>query len=279
MNIKGLKKTKMYGALIGNIIGSTYEIKNIKYCLKQEDFIKKDNRFTDDAIMTIAVAKGICDCICENWVNDDSKIDEIKFSVYNQIKILIKKYTRVGFGGEVIEWINSNSKEPYNTWENNCASRISYCGWASNTEEEVKILSRICTQITNTSEEAIKGATVVAMCIFLLRNGANKKDIYEYVMRQYDLNFKLKDIRDDYIYENRCSRIVPQAIEAFLEGESFVDVISRAISIGGDSDTIATIAGSIAEAYYEIPDFLIEYVDQKLDNYLKDLLDEVRVFI
>ncbi len=150
--------------------------------------------------------------------------------------------------------------------------RASYAGWAAESPEEAEKLGEISARVTHDHPEGIKGAVAVAGCIYRLRVGASKEDVRAYASRFYDLNFTLDDIRERYTFDVSCAGSVPQAIEAFLEGGSFTGVISNAISIGGDSDTIAAIAGSIAEAFYPIPQTLRGEMLDRLDPFLLDTI-------
>ena len=157
--------------------------------------------------------------------------------------------------------------------------RASYAGWAALTLEEAEKLGEISAKVTHNHPEGIKGAKVTAGCIFMLRNGADKEAVREYAGRFYDLNFTLDEIRGSYHFDVSCAGSVPQAINAFLEGTSFTDVIANAISIGGDSDTIAAIAGSIAEVIYPIPQGLRGRVIDRMDKFLLNTIAEAVDFV
>lgn len=269
---------KMYGTIIGDIAGSTYEFKNIKYSLDRKDLINKRSEFTDDTVMALAVAKGIYEVLIEDdseLIGNKDKQDKLYLSIQEKMQMFGQFYPNAGYGGTFIKWIHSPNPKPYNSWGNGSAMRVAYCGWIANSLEEAELLAEISAKITHDHFEGIKGAKVVAGCIFLLRKGATKEEIREYALKYYYLDFTLDEIRPTYKFDVSCQGSVPQAIEAFLEGKDFCDVISKAISIGGDSDTIAAIAGSIAEAFYEIPDFLYNRAIDKLDDYLLDTLVDI----
>ena len=269
---------KMYGTIIGDIAGSTYEFKNIKYSLDRKDLINKRSEFTDDTVMALAVAKGIYEVLIEDdseLIGNKDKQDKLYLSIQEKMQIFGQFYPNAGYGGTFIKWIHSPNPKPYNSWGNGSALRVAYCGWLANSLEEAELLAEISAKITHDHFEGIKGAKVVAGCIFLLRKGATKEEIREYALKYYYLDFTLDEIRPTYKFDVSCQGSVPQAIEAFLERKDFCDVISKSISIGGDSDTIAAIAGSIAEAFYEIPDFLYNRAIDKLDDYLLDTLVDV----
>lgn len=273
---------KMYGTIIGDIAGSTYEFKNIKYSLDRKDLINKRSEFTDDTVMALAVAKGIYNVIKDDdnkksldIIGNKDRQDDLYLSIQKEMQDFGRIYPNAGYGGNFIQWIHSENPKPYNSWGNGSAMRVAYCGWIANSLEEAELLAEISAKITHDHFEGIKGAKVVAGCIFLLRNGANKEEIKEYVSKYYYLDFTLDEIRPIYKFDVSCQGSVPHAITAFLEGEDFCSVISKAISIGGDSDTIAAIAGSIAEAFYEIPDFLYNRSIDKLDDFLLDVLYDI----
>ena len=263
---------KMLGAICGDICGSIYEWHNIKYKLKEDELITPLSQFTDDSIMTIAVAEGIStafDEIGENWLNNA----DAENTIYNRVKNVMLEYARhyawAGYGGGFRKWFMSENPQPYGSYGNGSAMRASYCGWAAKSLEEAEKLAEISSSITHNHPDGINGAKVVAASIFILRNGGDKTDVKEYVSKIYNIDFTIEDIREKYELDVSCKGSVPQGVVSFLEGEDFADVISNAISIGGDSDTIAAIAGGIAEAYYPIPEHLKLACEQRLENYLR----------
>lgn len=264
---------RMLGAVCGDIAGSRYEFHNIKYCLREEELIDDDCCFTDDTVMTCAVAQGFVNGF--NRMQQDGSqqkeavlLEEIK----RAMQFFGRKYPYAGYGGRFRRWIAANDPEPYNSWGNGSAMRASYAGWAAGSLEEAEWLAEISAKVTHDHPEGIKGAQAVAGSIFILRNGGGKEQVEQYVSGYYDLNFTLDKIREEYCFDVSCQGSVPQAVRAFLEGENFSDVIARAISIGGDSDTIAAIAGSIAEVIYPVPEGLKNRALKKLDSFLLDTL-------
>jgi ADP-ribosylglycohydrolase len=180
-----------------------------------------------------------------------------------------RKYPNCGFGGMFRKWVFSNAPEPYKSYGNGAAMRVSPCGFIAHTEEEAILLSRKVTEVTHNHSEGLKGAEAVSIAIFMARNGAAKNEIEKRMEKNYyPLNFTLDGIRDDYQFNETCQETVPQAIVAFLESVSFEDAIRGAVSIGGDSDTLAAITGSIAEAFYGVPFDLkskaLTYLDREL---------------
>jgi len=192
---------------------------------------------------------------------------------------VIKAVQDAGYGASFAEWLVSANPKPYGSFGNGSAMRVSYAGWIAKTLEEAERLAEITALVTHNHSEGIKGAKVIAGCIFLLKDGASKEDVREYASKYYNLDFTLDDIREYYFFDATCKGSVPEAIKAFLEGEDFADVISLALSIGGDSDTIAAIAGSLAEAIYPIPQELrgsvIDKLDKKLLSAISDAVDYI----
>ena len=274
--------TSMIGAACGDVAGSVYEHNNIKYKPDKERLIHPRAKFTDDTVMTCAVADGIRNGLSQlpkNWIDVPEAENILYSSIKNSLLQYGRKYPNVGYGGTFRRWLASSNPKPYNSWGNGSAMRASYAGWAALSLDEAEKLGEISAKVTHNHPEGIKGAVVVAGCIFNLRKGATKQRIYEYVSKFYNLNFTLDEIREKYFFDVSCSGSVPQAIKAFLEGESFADVISCAISLGGDSDTIAAIAGSIAEVIYPIPQGLRGRVIDRMDKFLLNTIVEAVDFV
>jgi len=251
----------MLGAIIGDIAGSRFEFNNI--LSKDFELFTKSCSVTDDSIMTLAVAKAIMAC---NGDWEQLGINTIKY-----MQEIGHKYPNCGFGGMFRKWVFSGNPEPYNSFGNGAAMRVSPCGFIAGTEEEVILLSRKVTEVTHNHPEGLKGAEAVSVAIFMARNGAAKNEIEARIKKDYyKLNFTLDSIRGDYQFNETCRGTVPQAIVAFLESASFEDAIRGAISIGGDSDTLAAITGGIAEAFYGVPSDLkskaLAYLDRELLN-------------
>lgn len=240
----------MVGALIGDAVGSRYEYLNIKS--KSFPLFHPVCTYTDDSVCTIAVAKTLIDNYPINY--NDKGLNKIKEDLIDNFKYFVNKYPDSGYGSNFYKWGISDSREPYNSYGNGSAMRISPVGWIANSEEEVKKLSKAISEVTHNHSEGIKGAEAVAMCIYMARNHKTKEDIKEYI---YDNYYPILDYLDyeelveTYEFDVSCQGSVPEAIYCFLLGKSFKDTIKTAVSIGGDSDTIACIAGSIAEAYYK----------------------------
>lgn len=248
----------MIGAITGDVAGSRFERHNIK--TTEFELIHEGCRFTDDTVLTIAIADAI--------LNDRSFTQAVK--EWGQ------KYPYAGYGGNFTKWLHSESTQPYNSWGNGSAMRVSPVGFAYHDLPTVLQQAEATAAITHNHPEGIKGAQAVAAAIFLARQGRPKKEIREYVEEtfQYDLSRALADIRPEYTFDVSCQGSVPEAITAFLESSDFEDSIRLAISIGGDSDTIACMAGGIAQAYYrEMPENLISFVRSKLTPEMLEVLD------
>lgn len=183
-------------------------------------------------------------------------------------------YPDVGYGGRYLDWIENKRREPYNSCGNGSAMRVSPVGWYAKTLEECEKIAELSAEITHNHPDGIAGAQATAGAIFLARNGADKEEIKKYIEKYYSVDFTLDEIRPSYEFWGINSKTVPQAFRCFYEAEDFEDTIRNAISIGGDSDTVAAIAGSIAEAYYGIPDDIKETALSYLDDYLLDRVAE-----
>lgn len=243
----------MLGAIIGDIVGSVYEWNNIK--TKDFPFFREDCFFTDDTVMTVAVAEAL-----RSGGTADDFIDAMKKWG--------RRYPDAGYGGRFGGWVLSEDREAYNSWGNGSAMRVSPCAWAYDTLEEVEQAAEICAAVTHNHPEGIKGARATAAAIFLARTGKGKAEIKQCISEKYgyDLNRTLDAIRPVYRFNESCQETVPEAIIAFLESNSFEDAIRNAISIGGDSDTLVAITGSIAEAAYGVP----EEIREKAFGFLDD---------
>ena len=242
----------MYGAILGDIIGSPYEFDRGN---KSKDFemFEGDAGFTDDTVMTIAVAEALTATLGE----DD---DFIKDSLVYSMKRWGKKYPNAGYGLRFTDWLASTDPKPYDSYGNGSAMRVSSAGWLYDTLEETLHAAKLTAEVTHNHPEGIKGAQATAAAIFLARTGSSKEDIRNYIVSEfgYDLSRTCDEIRPSYKHVESCQETVPEAITAFLEGESFEDVIRTAVSLGGDCDTLTCIAGSIAEAFYGVPEDLLD---------------------
>lgn len=255
------------GAIIGDIVGSRFEFNN--YRKKDFDLFTEDCFATDDTIMTLAVAKAI---------KDNKNIERLSVETENKMREIGRPYPYCGFGGNFYRWIYSDSMKAYNSYGNGSAMRVSACGEKGKTLEEVKRLCYEVTRITHNHYEGLKGAEATAVCIFLAREGHDKDFIGAYVKEHYyDLDFTIDEIRPTYRFNETCQDTVPQAIKAFLESESFEDAIRIAVSVGGDSDTLAAITGSVAGAYYGVPEEMEKKALSYLDKRLLDIYTQIGI--
>lgn len=255
----------MLGAIIGDIAGSRFEWHNHKS--KEFELLTHVGgcKPTDDTIMSLAVAQALLESDAQGCLSDRA--------VRNMQK-LGRKYPGAGYGGFFRRWLYSGNPQNYNSFGNGAAMRVSACGYVAKSSEEAKSLSHDVTCITHNHPEGLKGAEAVAVAIYLARTGKSILEIQDYITHNYyDINFTLDNIRETYSFDETCQGTVPQAIEAFFESVSFEDAIRNAISIGGDSDTIAAITGSIAEAYYGIPADLRNLALTFLDETLLSILN------
>ena len=237
----------MLGAIIGDIVGSRFEFNNIKS--KDFELFTKESKYTDDTVMTLAV----CDVLQNGNIFNKQEIIDI-------FKKWGRTYPNAGYGGMFYRWLFSDMRDSYNSYGNGAAMRISAVGWYASSEEEVKLFSDAVTEVTHSHKEGLKGAEVVAMCIYYARCGKSKEFIKDYVSKYYDLNFDYDELVKTYYHgEEICQVTVPQAIYCFLISKDFEDCLRTTISIGGDCDTTAAISCAIAEAYYK-------YIDDKIIN-------------
>lgn len=255
----------MLGAIIGDIVGSRFEWNNIK--TKDFEFFNHQCSFTDDSVMSLAVAEAILRC--------KEQYDTLGKKAVACMREIGQPYPNCGYGGMFRKWMYSDNPAPYNSFGNGAAMRVSACGFAAQTLEEAIALSHKVTEVTHNHPEGIRGAEAVAVAIFMAQSGHSILDIRDYINANYYLlMFTLDGIRETYQFNEPCQDTVPQAIMAFLESTDFEDAIRNAISIGGDSDTLAAITGGIAEAYYGIPTDIrkhaLTFLDERL---LKILLD------
>lgn len=256
----------MIGSILGDIAGSVYEFHNIK--TKEFPFLTPQKGYTDDSILTFATA---------DWLLHDGDCATYYFRYATRYPCPLG-----GFGGRFREWLRQGQQTgqllPYGSCGNGSAMRVGPVGWAFRTEEETLEAARISAACTHNHPEGIKGAQATALCIFLARNGKSKEDIKNTVEAKfgYDLNFTCDGIRETYQWDATCQGTVPQSIRAFLDGTDFEDCVRTAISLGGDSDTLACITGSIAEAFYGIPPTLHAQAMHYLPTHFQQIVAEFK---
>jgi ADP-ribosylglycohydrolase len=255
--------TAVLGAIAGDIIGSVYEADNVK-SPDFEPLFQDYCRPTDDTVLTLAVAE---------WIIDGAGDD-----LSDRLKQWFGRYPMAGYGGSFIRWAgNVLDHAPYGSWGNGSAMRASPVGFAFETIDEVLVNAKRSAEVTHDHPEGIKGAQATAAAVFLARRKKSKDEIRDFIERtfKYDLNFTLDAIRPTYTFDVSCQGSVPQAIRAFLESENYEDAVRKAISIGGDSDTIACIAGGIAHAYYgPLPKMIEREVFARINDEMEEVIDQ-----
>ena len=249
------------GAIIGDIVGSRFEWLNIKS--KEFTFWEKSCRYTDDTVMTLAIAEAL--------MNANETYSDLSECAVQSMHRMGREFWTAGYGGLFRRWLKSDNPQPYNSFGNGSAMRVSACAYAAKSPEQVKELSYAVTAVTHNHEEGIKGAEAVAMATYLAKNGSSMQEIRQCIEENYyTLDFTLDGIRNDYKFNATCQGSVPQALQAFFESNSFEDAIRNAISIGGDSDTIAAICGSVAGPFYSVPaahrDTAMSYLPPQLQS-------------
>ena len=259
----------MYGAILGDMIGAPYEFDRGD---KTKDFtlFTSESQFTDDTVITLAVAEGLLDSL-------GGSDEEIREAVTQSMQKWGRRYPHPmgGYGGRFSGWLRAENPQPYGSFGNGSAMRVSAAGWLGGTLEETLRLARLTAEVTHNHPEGIKGAEATAGVIFLARTGNSKDEIRRFVTREfgYDLSRTCDEIRPTYYHKESCQETVPEATTAFLESTDFEDAIRTAVSLGGDCDTLACITGSIAEAYYGVPDSLVKACRDRLRPDLLGVLD------
>lgn len=259
----------MYGAILGDIIGSPFEFDRGD---KTKDFklFSRRSHFTDDSVMTLAV----CEALLK--VGQDVTVKEIEDAVISSMQSWGRRYPHAGYGGYFRRWLTARHPEPYNSYGNGSAMRVSAVGWLYDSLEKTRVVAKATANVTHNHPEGIKGAEATASAIFMARNGSSKEEIKKYIENEfhYDLNRTLNEIRPGYHMDETCQKTIPEAIIAFLEAKDFEDAIRNAVSLGGDTDTLGAITGSIAEAYYGIPEWLITECRKRINKDMRVVLDD-----
>ena len=258
------------GAIIGDIVGSIYEFNNIKS--KEFELFKANSCFTDDTVMTLAVASAL-----RKWKKGDTiKDKDFAKAVVEAMKYFGKKYPHSGYGRKFKAWLTGRSSKPYGSFGNGSAMRVSPVAWYFDTLEEVEKFAKISAEVTHNHPEGIKGAQATAAAIFLARTGKSKSAIRGYIEAKYDydLSRTCDEIRPEYEFDGSCLGTVPEAIAAFLDAENFEGALRNAISLGGDSDTLAAITCSIAQGMWGVPEDIEKSARERLDDFLNAELDK-----
>ena len=258
----------MYGAILGDIIGSPFEF-DMGNKSKEFPLFSKNSTFTDDSVMTIAVGYAFLDA------QPNADIEWIRRRLISSMKQYGRMFPYAGYGGMFRRWLKCDDPQPYGSFGNGSAMRVSSVAWLYNDIETVRSMARLSAEVSHNHPEGIKGAEATASAIFLARTGSTKEEIKAYIEDNfgYDLSRSCDEIRPNYHHVETCQETVPEAITAFLEGKSFEDVIRTAVSLGGDCDTLTCIAGSIAEGFYGVPEDLKQECRNRLPEELREVLD------
>ena len=257
----------MYGAILGDIIGSPYEFDQGDKT-KEFPLFSKRSKFTDDSVMTIAVADAL---LATGKDTDEKTCCE---HLVKSMKKWGQMYPNAGYGARFYHWVLTDEPEPYGSFGNGSAMRVSAAGWLYDTLERTLEVAEWTSQVTHDHPEGIKGAKATAGIIFLARNGTSKEEIRKFAEEQigYDLSRTCDEIRPGYHHVESCQETVPEAITAFLESDSYEDAVRTAVSLGGDTDTLGAICGAMAEAFYGIPEELKEECRNRVGEDMLDVL-------
>lgn len=257
----------MFGAILGDIVGSRFEFDRGGWT-KEFDLLTPECKFTDDSVMTVAVAEALIDA------GEDASIDEIEGRCITTMQKWGRNYPNAGYGGRFIGWLYEQYPKAYDSWGNGSAMRVSAAGWMYDTVERTREVARATANVSHNHPEGLKGAECTAAVIYLARNGSTKEDIKEYIIKEfgYDISNSVDEIRPLHRHDESCMDALPKALVSFLEGDSYEDVVRNAVSLGGDTDTIAAIAGAMAEGLYGVPEELKEECLSRIPEEMKDVI-------
>ena len=281
----------MLGAIYGDMVGSVYEFDNIR--TKDFEMFSEKSKFTDDSVMTLAVANALVkfDEVMKidnvftssnpnKWEAPDAPwrchLNLFRTLLISEMHKLGEIYPFAGYGARFWKWLKTKNAKPYGSYGNGSAMRVSPVAWYADSLEEAIDFAKASAEVTHDHPEGIKGAVVTAGATYIARMGATMEDIKAFVAKYYTIDFTLDEIRPTYEFNETCQDTVPQAMQAFFESDSFEDAIRNAISIGGDSDTLAAITGAVAEAFYGMNEMEVTAVTQRLDPTLSGILSEFR---
>ncbi len=259
----------MYGAILGDIIGSRFEFDRGG---KTKDFelLTIEDKYTDDSVMTVAVAEALLNA------GADASVDQIEEACIESMRKWGHWYPNAGYGQRFFMWLLSKGKtEPYGSYGNGSAMRVSAAGWLYDSVERTREVARATANVTHNHPEGIKGAECTAAVIYMARTGASKDEIEEYVDREfgYDYSETLEEMRARHQHVETCQDSLPKALRSFFDGESYEDVVRNAVSLGGDTDTLAAIAGAMGEAYYGMPDELKTEAKKRVGEEMAEVME------
>lgn len=261
----------MYGALLGDMIGAPYEFDRGDKT-KNFPLFGRESVYTDDSVMTIAVAEALLDAREKGVETDEAAVKKL---LVNSMRRWGSKYPYAGYGGRFSCWLKDINMGPYGSYGNGSAMRVSAAGWLYSSLESTRKMARWTAEVTHNHQEGIKGAEATASAVFMARNHASKEEIRDHIVSEfgYDLSRTCDEIRPGYYHVESCQKTVPEAVTAFLEGNDFEDVIRTAVSLGGDCDTLTCIAGSIAEAFYGVPIGMIAECRSRMEDDMREVMD------
>lgn len=264
----------MRGAIVGDIAGSRFEFESYKSkdfdLLGDDDLDIAECRFTDDTVMTASVAAAL-------MRHNPSDGRAFRRHLCECMHEIGKEHLLIGFGDWQYEWLKKESFEPYNSYGNGSAMRVSPVGWYAKSLDEAEYIAKLTAEVTHNHPEGIKGAQAIATSVYLARTGKDKDQIASYIASHYYPsvgNMSLDAIRKTYDFDVTCKGSVPHSIQCFLDSKGFEDAVRLAVSLGGDSDTMGAMAGSIAEAYYGLPDGIWEKARKLLSEDIQEITDE-----
>lgn len=258
----------MYGAILGDIIGSPFEFDRGDKT-KEFELFGNRSRFTDDSVMTVAVAEALLKA------GTDAEVSAIRQHIIESMRKWGNQYPYAGYGVRFSRWLTAEDPKPYDSYGNGSAMRVSAAGWLYGSMERTREVARATADVTHNHPEGIKGAEATASAIYAARNGWSKEQIKKYIETEfrYDLNRTCDEIRPGYHHVESCQETVPQAVRAFLEGTDFEDVVRTAVSLGGDCDTLTAIAASIGEAYYGVPEWMRKECRDRIEEDMREVVD------
>ena len=260
----------MYGAIFGDIIGSRFEFDRGGKTKDFELFTNKCN-WTDDTVMTVAVMEALMNA------GKDADVDTIKKECIKSMQKWGQRYPYAGYGSRFIYWVHSPNPEPYGSYGNGSAMRVSAAGWIYDTVERTREVARATAEVSHNHPEGIKGAECTAAVMFMARTGASKEEIKEYVIKEfgYDVSRSVDELRPLHEHVESCQDSLPKALASFFEGDSYEEVVRNAVSLGGDTDTLGAIAGAMADAMYGVP---VGIIAQGINRMEIDMINTVSAF-